>query len=383
MQRLRKRPRIDTLASQQRAGSAAWGQRIYLSLLAILFLSLLDYGFGDAVFLRAEGIVLANKHVVAATYQGRVVDVRAREGQAVDKGDVLVQLESAEMLKEIADLSSRNADLASKTSQLRLKLATIGTVLPLADRHAKESTAALQKLDSIAGQGLVAAYRLDQALGSEFDTTSRLADLRGQSKLLGEEIALVESSYKQARHALNQFEAFYDQGLVKSVTAGVIGPRVPAVGQVVKFGDELMHVYGSNAYVLAYLPDRHFFAVVAGQEVEIAVGIARTRGRIEAVLAVADALPPEFQNMFRPRDRSRLLRVTLDDSSVIAISQKVRVTSCGVACWAAPYLTGALAQLNALARGIGGTAAGATSTREAGIPLDAELPGDADGFYQE
>ena len=92
MQRLRKRPRLDTLASQQRSSSAAWGRRAYVGLLAILGLSLLDYAFGEAVFLRADGIVLANRHVIAATYAGTVVDVRAREGQTVDKGDVLVQL---------------------------------------------------------------------------------------------------------------------------------------------------------------------------------------------------------------------------------------------------------------------------------------------------
>jgi len=347
MQRLRKRPRLDTLASQQRAGAAAWGRRIYLGLLAILALSLLDYAFGDAVFLRADGIVLANKHVVAATYAGRVVDVRAREGQTVDKGAVLVQLESADMLKDIADLSSRNADLASKIGQTRLRLATVDAVLPLADRHAKESAAALKKLDSIADRGLISITRLDQALGSNFDTTSRFSDLSGQSKLLGDEIALVESSFRQAKHALSQFEAFYDQGLVRSVTAGVVGPRVPVIGQVVKFGDELMQVYGSDAYVLAYLPDTHIFTVIPGQEVAIRVGTTRTTGRVEALLGVADALPPEFQNMFRPRDRSRLLRVTLDDASVIAISQKVRVTSCG-ACWANPYITWAMVHVNAV-----------------------------------
>jgi hypothetical protein len=46
------------------------------------------------------------------------------------------------------------------------------------------------------------------------------------------------------------------------------------------------------------------------------------------VLGVADALPAEFQNMFRPRDRSRLVRVVLDDPQPFAVSQKVRVSGC-------------------------------------------------------
>lgn len=250
------------------------------------------------------------------------------------------------MLKEIADLSSRNADLASKISQLRLRSATVDAVLPLADRHAQESAAVLRKLDSIATLGLVAPHRMDQALGSGFETTSRLSDLKGQSKLLREEIALVQTSHTQAKHALDQFEAFYDRGLVRSAAAGVVGPRVPVVGQVVRFGDELMQVYAGGAYVLAYLPDAHLFTVAPGQQVEIRVGAARTAGRVEAVLGVADALPPEFQNMFRPRDRSRLLRVAVDDASTMAISQKVRITSCSVGCWFTPYFTATVKQVN-------------------------------------
>jgi len=342
MQRLRKRPRLDTLASQQRAGNAAWGRRIYLSLLAILAMAILDYAVGDAVFFGADGIVLAERQVVAATYAGKVVDVRVREGQDVDKDMVLVRLESADMLKEIADLSSRNADLASKISQLRLKLATIDAVLPLADRHAKESEKALRQLDLIADKGLVSVTRLDQALGSNFGTAERLAELEGQSKMLGGEIAQIEASYRQAEHALTQFEAFYDDGLVKAARAGEVGPRVPVIGQVVKFGDELMQLYGAEAHVLAYLPDSYLFNVLPGQQVLIRAGTAATTGRIEAVLGVADALPPEFQNMFRPRDRSRLVRVGLDDPKAIAISQKVRITSCGVVCWATPRISRAL-----------------------------------------
>jgi multidrug resistance efflux pump len=351
MQRLRKRPRLDTLASQQRAGTAAWGRRIYLCLLAMLALAVLDYAIGDVVFFRADGIALANRQIVAATYAGRVVDVRVREGQSVGNNAVLVRLESADMLKEIAELSSRNAELASKTGELRLKLATIDAVLPLADRHAKESAVAMKKLDSIAGRGLVSITRLDQALGSNFGTASRLADLEGQSKILGGEIALLEAAFRQAEHALGQFEAFYDQGWVKSATAGVVGPRVPVLGQVVKFGDELMQVYGSQAYVLAYLPDTYIFSIVPGQEVAVGVGTTGTTGRIETVLGVADALPPEFQNMFRPRDRSRLIRVALDDPSAIAISQKVRVTACGVLCWAKPHLARTLTAIGGVLPG--------------------------------
>ena len=50
-------------------------------------------------------------------------------------------------------------------------------------------------------------------------------------------------------------------------------------------------------------------------------------GTVEALLTVADALPPQFQNMFRPRDRSRLVRISVPAEHGLAILQKVIVRS--------------------------------------------------------
>jgi len=58
------------------------------------------------------------------------------------------------------------------------------------------------------------------------------------------------------------------------------------------------------------------------------------RGEVEEILAVADALPAEFQNMFRPRDRSRLVRISLPDDQPFAVTQKVTVRGCVLGlCW--------------------------------------------------
>jgi hypothetical protein len=69
--------------------------------------------------------------------------------------------------------------------------------------------------------------------------------------------------------------------------------------------------------------------------VNISSGSESAKGRIAAVLTVADALPDEFQNQFRPRDRSRLVRIALEGESPFAVSQKVWVTGCAFGiCWA-------------------------------------------------
>jgi hypothetical protein len=124
MQRIRKRPRLDQLLNQHRSGKVAWGRKLYLLLLSGLGLVLFNYFVGDAFLLRADGILLTDRKIVAATYPAKVVAVRVKEGDIVPQGEILVDLRSADMLRDIADLSVRTGNLAAQEAQLRVRDAT-------------------------------------------------------------------------------------------------------------------------------------------------------------------------------------------------------------------------------------------------------------------
>jgi multidrug resistance efflux pump len=336
MQRIRTRPRLDKLLNQQRSAKIAWSRRVYLLLVSGLTLGLLNYFAGDAILLRADGILLTDRQIIAATYPAKVAAVRVKEGESVAQGAVLVELQSADMLKDIADLSVRAADLAARETQLRVNAASVETLLPLAQRNAREGADALARIDTMSDRGLVSTQSMTQALSSGYDTAAKLSELRGQQEILGAQLSLVGQSHRRAEEALDQFEAFYDRGAVRALAAGTVGSRVPAVGEVVRFGDELLQVYGDKAYILAYLPDIYLFGLAPGDKVEVSGGSGSHTnvGTVEAILGVADALPPEFQNTFRPRDRSRLVRISLPRDHGFAISQKVRVGGCVFGwCW--------------------------------------------------
>jgi multidrug resistance efflux pump len=336
MQRIRKRPRFDNLLSEQRSITGSWGRRIYLVLLVLLAVGVLNYLIGGAFLLRADGLFLSDRYVVAATYPGRVSAVNVKVGDKVKAGAVLFQLDSAEMLKNVADLSLRTGDLSTRLTQLRMRAATLSSLMPLAERQAHEASQVVARVDKMSAHGLISSQAMHQNLSAEYESASHLADLRAQAGALSGEMTLTERSYSKARDALEQLEVFYDRGQIRAPASGVIGPRVPAVGQVAKFGDELLQIYGEKTYVLAYLPDIYFFTVSPGDRVEVTggPGSPNVTGTVEAVLGVADSLPPEFQNMFRPRDRSRLIRIAIPENSGFAISQKVRVSGCIVGwCW--------------------------------------------------
>lgn len=295
----------------------------------------LNWAVGDALILRADGLVIADRSVAGATYAARVSKVLVREGQRVAVGDVVAELESSDMLRDIAQVSAQNADLTVRVAQLRARAVTLGALLPLAERRARESANVVGKLDRMANAGVISSQRFDQALGSEYEAASRLAGLHAEAALLANELPLLASARERAGDTLRQLEVFYDHGLIRAARDGTAGTRVPAVGQVVKVGDELLQIYDAQTSVLAYLPDTYLFALSLGNRVVLNGGQDRAEGVVDALLGVTDALPPEFQSTFRPRDRSRLIRIRLTGGGRgFAVSQKVQVRGCALGwCW--------------------------------------------------
>lgn len=337
MLKIHKRPSVDKLVSEQRVESASWGRRIYLGLLALLGLAILNYLFGDMVFLRAEGILLTDRDVVAAAYPGQVVSVEVTEGQTVEQGDVLLRMESAQMVRDIAELTLRAAEMSERKAQLQVKLGVVKSLLPLAQRHVTESDAALTAFDKLDDKGLVSTARVNEAVEDKFDAAQRLAELKSESEVLNTQLPAVMDSYERAMGALEGLKTLYDGGVIRAVRGGTVGPKVPTQGQVVNFGEDLLTVYGSETYVLAYLSNDYLFEVSPGETVRVSSGAEAVQGRIDEVLGVADTLPPEFQNLFKPRDRGRLVRIALEGDE-FAVAQKVNVTGCWLICEARSWL---------------------------------------------
>ncbi|WP_339759861.1 HlyD family efflux transporter periplasmic adaptor subunit [uncultured Hoeflea sp.] len=334
MQRIKKRPSIDAMTNHQRVETSSWSRRIYFILLGVLLLAIGNYLVGDMLIMRAEGIVLSDRNVVAATYQGRVADVRVREGEAVAEGDILLRMESPDMLRSIADLAARNADLDQRLSQMKVRSGAIGVILPLAERRADENMRSIAKIDELSVQGLVASTRMDEALASRFDSAALLAELAGEADLLQSSIPALSLSVARSAEALIKLEEFYSDGNVRAPRSGVVGSHVPVSGEVAKVGDELLKINGNKAYILAFLPDTYLFDVRPGDPVTARSGNSSSPATVEEILGVADALPPEFQNMFRPRDRSRLVRISIPEGNDFAVTQKVTVGGCIFGwCW--------------------------------------------------
>lgn len=334
MKQLRKHPRIDTIGGQQRASAMKWGRMIYLGLLSVFAGSLLYYLAGDTVVLSLEGTVLRDRAAVDAAYVGKVTAVFVKEGEKVETGAPLARIESFDMVKQLADLNYRDGELAIREEQVRSRIVHVNSVKPLAERAAAESRRTVEKFDQVIDRGIVSSITRNDALRGNVDAADKLAELTVQEHTALGELNVIAAARQASAGAVEQLSRIYDEGYVRAPVKGVIGANVPLIGQVVRVGDQLMQVNGGKSYLLAYLPDQYMFSIHDGMAVEVDGGGHSVRGEVEEILAVADALPAEFQNMFRPRDRSRLVRISLPDDQPFAVTQKVTVRGCVVGlCW--------------------------------------------------
>ncbi len=334
MKRLRKHPRIDVLDAQKRSSAGRLGRLTYLALVVLFLGSLAYYLIGGMVVLSIDGTVLKDRYSVGASYPGKVVDVYVKEGDRVEAGTPLLRLESFEMVQELANFSLRDSELSIREGQLSGKLTAFEAVSPLALRTARETMVTATQFDTVLSKGIVSSLSKDDALRNSLQAAERVAQMHSEKLSTENELKLLRQSRAIFHEAIGKLNGIYDEGYLRAGVPGVVGAKVPIPGQIMKFGDELMQINGGKSYILAYLPDDYLFDISEGMSVNVKGGALSAKGRIDAILTVADALPAEFQNMFRPRDRSRLARITLNDRNPFAVSQKVTISGCAFGyCW--------------------------------------------------
>jgi multidrug resistance efflux pump len=326
MRPLKKRTRADNLPADQRVARGSVGRIIYLVLLGLFSLAVLNYFFGDFIFLEADGLVLRDRSVVATTYIARVQKVNVREGQIVSKGEPILQLQSLEVLERIADLSFKRVDLAAKATDFKIRADSVEQLLPLAERRAAEAKRVIEQFQGMQKEGFVRSVPYAEALRAEYDANKDLVNLSAQSRVLKEELSVLEVARADADATFEDLQKLYANGLVTAPVGGAVGATVPFVGNVYRPGEPILSIFWGEPYVLMYLPRRYLFPIEAGMKLTVTDGQHTERGVVTDILPVTEALPKEFQNTFQPSARSQLAKVKLPASSVFPLSQKVTIS---------------------------------------------------------
>ena len=335
--RLRKRPRFDNLQNEVRKRGRSWGRWVYLALVLGLLFWVLDSFFGNYIYLRAEGLVLRERVVIATQYPAAVTELRVREGWNVTKGELLAQLRSQSVEESLAKLHAQLAGVITRATELSIRDKVNDALFPLAQHRYEIAKNARINSEGLLSQKLLAVNRHSELVKDEVLSAESQAQLAAERDVIRQEAADVRAAIESSRSAIVRLNELYAGGIVNSPVSGIVGSLEVSEGSVVREAEPLMEIFTGPPFVLAYVPEGAIYDVREGDRIDIAVGLASYSGYVSQTYDLAGQLPKEFQQTFQPVNRARLIRVEFgpDQRNPPPLFAKTKLSAAG---WPSDWL---------------------------------------------
>ncbi len=242
--------------------------------------------------------VKADTVVISPQIEGTVARVLVDDNEAVQVGQVLVELDPAEVNARLAQAEANVAALRAgaryanaRASAGQSLIAERAASIASAEAGARIAESELSRYSRLAEGGWVATQRLqtaraqaDQAAAGVRQARASLTSQQREAAAMGAEGAQAAASAQQAEAALTQARIDVDRAVIRAPVAGVIGARGVRAGQYVRAGANLMSVVPlGETYVIANFKETQVAKMRIGQTVTIradAFGQERVTGRI-------------------------------------------------------------------------------------------------------
>ena len=289
---------------------------IYIASVLALAVWLVNFFFGGLLYLQSEGLVLAERGVVAAEFPVTVRDILVHQGDSVKKDQVAAIVSSQNVAESIARLTTDIAARQARIGELRVRNSVVNALLALAQGRQKIATDARKQLETLLSHGNLALNQRTAAVEMEYRSYQDLEALKAEQPVVKDELKTLTAALDDVKSAVGDLRKLYDQGRLRVPIDGVVSRIVANKGSVMRAGDPLIELYGNKRFILGYVPTGALYDVGVGEEVKITTGWQTVRGTITRVEPVAEALPREFQRTFAPTDTQQLIRVEFAPGAV-------------------------------------------------------------------
>jgi len=189
-------------------------------------------------------VITPQRATIAAESTGRVIAVPVAEGETVERGQVLIELDQSD---ERAALTQARAGIAQAEAKLRqLEL----FALPAADESLRQAQSNIlqarqqyQRMQDLVARNFVAKSQLDDAQRNLDVATSQLRAAELQKETdgpSGSDYAMAKTALEQARADLLAATARLDATTIRAPSHGTLIGRSVEAGDVAEAGKELM-----------------------------------------------------------------------------------------------------------------------------------------------
>lgn len=226
-------------------------------------------------FVKGNGRIEATEVDIATSLPGRLDDVRAHEGDAVRKDQVLANMDSRTLR---AMLKQAEAEVRRAMEVRRAALALVEESknrVVLADKE-------LVRSSTLYTQGIATRQQLDR------DQTYKLA-YDAQYSGLQAKVAEAEAAIESAKAQTERLKSEIDECILRASCDGAVKSRLAEPGEVLPAGGKVLTVIArDDMYMNIFLPERVAGKVAIGSEARIVLDAIPDRVFPARVIFVAE-----------------------------------------------------------------------------------------------
>ena len=229
-----------------------------------------------------QGEVGATEVRLSGKLPGRVLELRAREGMKVKKGDTLILIDSPEISAKI--MQAEAAESAAKAVSLKAQNGTRQeTITAAAEQYEMAQTAAdfakksYERTKNLYEKGVIAAQKFD-----EVETQYKAAQAQARAAKSQYEMALngaqkedklaAYAQVQRAKGALEEATSYLSETKLVAPISGEISEIFPKEGELVGSGSPLMNIVDLNDIWVTFNVRENFLSKIkVGQQLKAKV----------------------------------------------------------------------------------------------------------------
>jgi HlyD family secretion protein len=238
----------------------------------------------------ASGRVISPQRVtVALQGSGRVLRVAVAEGQTVEAGQLLIELDNRDNRASLAQAVATTAQAEAKLRQLgELGEPQALQALAQAEATSLQARKTLIRNRDLVAQGFISRAAVDDAQRAVDVAASQVASAQAQVKTNtagGSDSLALQAALRQAQAGQQLARVKLDQGLVYAPSSGVLISRSVEAGDIVQPGKALMVLATSGkTQILVQIDEKNLSKIALGQAA-YASADAFAKERFDAVVA--------------------------------------------------------------------------------------------------
>lgn len=247
-----------------------------------------------------EGLLYGNGHIegtevtVSAEVTGRVLESRLEEGRRVNKGDLLVRLDDAELTTRLAQARAEVQALVQEQPQVEEQLKTW-------QHHLQTARADLARYRTLRQSGTITPQQLNQAENQVEEARSRVKTLEARQ-------AQLDAQLEAARRQVELIELQIDKTQIEAPIGGTVLIKGIEVGELAAPGRTVAVLVDlSRLELTVYIPERDIGKIKLDDPARVQVDAFPQRyfeARVSRVDSRAQFTP---RDIHMPEERVRMV----------------------------------------------------------------------------